>query len=74
MTVHVTFYSDMLELQQRGTELLLVIKFRLRKRKYEPSHFYFVNNLCHCMETWRIALQVLNDWCLQCVWQSLLHT
>jgi hypothetical protein len=31
MTVHISFYSDMLDLQQRDTELLLFIKFRFRK-------------------------------------------
>jgi len=41
MTVYISFYSGMLELQQRGTELLLVIKFRLRKEnmKWHTSIF-----------------------------------
>jgi len=74
MTVHITLYSDMLELQQRGTKLLLVIKFRLREENMKSHTSFFLNNSWHCLGTWWITLQELNAWCLQCAWQSLLHT
>jgi hypothetical protein len=45
MTVHISFFSDMLEQQLKDTQLLLVIKFRPRKRKVLASHFYIHNDL-----------------------------
>jgi hypothetical protein len=42
MTVHISFYSDMSELQQRDTELLLVIKFRLRKENMKRHTSIFL--------------------------------